>query len=79
MTPAEPDDQMTQILVVLAEIKTRVEGFANGHDDHERRIRELKAWQDSARFVTPGQLWGGLLGVAAVVSAVTSFVNAMFG
>ena len=59
----------TAILVAIARLDGKVTGALGAienlrttDNDHETRLRKL----EEKRYITPGQLWAGLVGVASV-------------
>ncbi|WP_092965324.1 hypothetical protein [Agromyces sp. CF514] len=58
----------TKVDLVLGQHGTRLE-------DHETRLRI----QESRRFVSPAQLWGGVLAALAGASALTTLLNWLIG
>jgi hypothetical protein len=54
----------TKVDIVLTQHGSRL-------DDHEVRIRG----QEARRFVSPGQLWGGIIAAIAGASGLVSLIN----
>lgn len=76
-----PENETTQILVAIASLDGKVTGALGaienlkGTDtDHEARLRKIEESLTSQRYITPGQLWAGLIGLAGVGAAVATIV-----
>jgi hypothetical protein len=72
----EAEDSMPAWAVRL---ETKVDLVLGQHGnsiaDHESRIRA----QEARRFVSPGQLWGGIVAALAGASALATLVNWLIG
>ena len=60
-----PNDSL-DLLVALARIETKLDAAIKTDGDHEARLRAV----ETKGYVTARQLWAGMLGSAAVSSAV---------
>lgn len=68
----------TDILIALARLETKVDGFTSSHLDHEKRIRTLEA----DRLKLEGRLnkalpVGGMLGATGLGGLVTAIWQAL--
>lgn len=68
----------TQVLVSLTEIKSELKPVTQAVTDHETRIRDIESVRlralEDRRTISPGQLWGGLLGVATLGSGIAAMI-----
>jgi hypothetical protein len=76
----EPQEPMPSWAVRL---ETKVDLVLSQHssklDDHEARIRAQESRVESLRFVSPGQLWSGIVAAIAGSAGLATLINWLTG